>query len=81
MRRYGEVDKWTVDRVKEELPLVRVRGIDGTIYVGEIKGRKQKFPRVFYEYETGHGVKWINAGEFAWETLARSLNKGTVLEV
>lgn len=67
------MDKWTVDAVKDCLPLVKVE-ISGKIFPAVTSGRKNRFCGVYVpqsEYRF----------EFAWETVARSLNNNMPLLV
>jgi hypothetical protein len=66
---------WTVERVKEELPHVRVIFPDGTITTGRVTGRLGEFAAVKVEI---HGA-WVGVGGWAWESVATVLNEGRKL--
>lgn len=74
---------WTVDRVKQELPLVNVK-LGKNIVTGRVSGRLNKFATVscgfsqFKSIQLGNG--WIDYS-FAWETIVHSLNTGNPLKV
>jgi hypothetical protein len=66
--------RWTPERVKEELPDVQVRLADRrTIVTGNVRGRKLQFAVVYLPDDRRE--------EFAWSTLANSLNNGTPLQL
>ena len=63
---------WTADKVRAELPDVDVdwRGI---VRVGRVRGRLNKFATVYLE-----AFPEVQT-EYSWETIARCLNGGMVL--
>ena len=65
------LDCWTVDRVKNTLPVVNVNWGDG-VFASFVTGRLNTFATVEHPI-TGRMV------EFSWMALARSLNKHTTL--
>ena len=70
---------WTVEKVKADLPSVKVRFFSGGIPIvidAVVRGRKQPFATVT-PFEFGSSTSW----EFAWETIARSLNLDCPLKV
>lgn len=69
------MDVWTVQRVKDELPIVQVK-VDGRVYEMGVYGRQLRFPSV-RPFEYGSAVSY----EFAWETIVHSLNTGKPLLV
>ena len=66
---------WTIEWVKEELPIVKVELGDGTIVDGQVAGRKEElFATVFIElYKTSFSAM------FAWSTIVHTLNAGRSL--
>ena len=63
---------WTVARVKDELPDVKVMvgpRQNNAIVTGQVRGRKMDFPRVYF---TVNGIE--NSAEWAWQTIADCLN-------
>ena len=68
------IKKWTVARVKDKLPTVRVR-IDGDMVDADVTGWKAPFATLHF---TLHGVP--NNAEAAWGALARSLNTGDPIQ-
>lgn len=64
---------WTVEKVKEELPPVKVL-VNGKVYAGEIRGRKLDFPTVFFNVN-GMEVR----GKWAWSTICNCLNNNKPL--
>ncbi len=63
-------EAWTVERIKKELPGVEVLHA-GVVYKGQVAGRKMPFATVFW----GDNSR----AEWAWETICRALNGGSVL--
>ena len=64
---------WTIERVKAELPDVRVSMPDGKVVDAMISGRLEKYPRV------SPCGQWLNAPGYAgsivsWGTIVHSLN-------
>lgn len=57
---------WTVERVKEELPKVKVR-VNGIVVEANVSGRKLAFTKVWTK-ENHEG--W----EYSWAAIVRSLN-------
>ncbi len=72
-------DKWTVGRVKEELPEVTVLA-NGVRRYGKLTGRRLPFARVYYVTPVG-GYEVPTVTEFAWITVANALNAGRALVV
>jgi hypothetical protein len=66
---------WTIGMVKEELPRVKVL-VDGVPCDGRVTGRHLDFARVYFK----HGGQEFNA-EWAWITIAISLNEGRALRL
>ena len=63
---------WTPERVKEELPDVKVRLADRkTVVTCGVRGRKNQFATVFFPDDRRE--------EYAWTAVAWSLNTGTPL--
>ena len=67
---------WTPESVRRELPDVKIRLKDKTIVTGSVRGRQNQFATVFFKI-SGNDVQ----EEFAWTTIARSLNNGTPLQL
>ena len=63
---------WTVARVKEELPDVQVMH-HGKVVTMQVRGRKLGFAFVSTFMDTSVSL------EYAWSTVARSLNTGRPL--
>ena len=67
--------QWTIEKVKSELPDVKVK-IDGKIYTGEVRGRLNDFATVT--------VFFLSPGTmftYSWETITRALNNNKPLLV
>lgn len=65
---------WTPERVREELPDVKVRLADRkTVVTCNVRGRRNDFATVFFPDDRRE--------EYAWATIARSLNNGTPLQL
>lgn len=65
---------WTVARVIAEMPAVKIR-IRGKVETGRISGAQLPFPVV--SVDRGRGER--EGYEFAWETIAHSLNENLPL--
>ena len=65
---------WTVERVKEELPEVKVLIGKKTVVDGAVRGRKMPFAGVMF---SNNGV-FVTA-EYAWQTIVDCLNDGRPL--
>lgn len=64
---------WTVGKVKEELPHVKV-SYNGAIHKGVVLGRKLPFAHVTIRQGNSH-----SSAEFAWETVVHCLNEDKAL--
>lgn len=62
---------WTIEKVKAELPDVKVR-IDTQVKTAQVRGRSLQFPIV------GIGS---HSWEFSWQTITDALNNGKPLRV
>jgi hypothetical protein len=82
---------WTVKSVKEELPSVTVK-VGNVRYYGRVTGRLNRFATVTLiepiepKHKRTHPMIAPNTPlwsdhEFAWETIASALNKGTDLGI
>ncbi len=70
---------WTVKRVKEELPTVKIK-IGGVVSDGRVSGRLNKFATVSVTNDKPRsGVPLFYDAQFAWETIANCLNSGNTL--
>lgn len=65
--------KWTVQRVREELPEVPVT-VQGVVCIGQVAGRCLPAARVYFTYLGD----MFNA-EWSWTAVARALNTGKPL--
>ena len=64
---------WTAETVKEQLPDAEIKLPGGQVILCKVRGRKRQFAQVV----AGDGLVY----EFAWKTIADSLNRGTCLRV
>lgn len=71
-----EKDTWTAERVKDELPDVKVKLKSGKTVTGKVSGRKNQFANVVVKTGDGDITE-----EFAWTTLARALNNNTSVTI
>ena len=67
--------EWTVERVKAELPDVAISVANEPRVMGQTAGRKNQFCSVF-PFGRTHG-----SYDFAWQTVADSLNRDMALLV
>ena len=65
---------WTIAKVKEELPPVKVRGSGGKKFDGYVIGRMNQFATVVINTDAGPATF-----DFAWVTIANALNNGRSL--
>jgi hypothetical protein len=65
---------WTITKVKDELPPVKVRGANGKLFDGYVIGRLNQFATVVVNSDAGTATF-----EFAWGTIANALNAGRTL--
>ncbi len=75
------MNEWTIEKVKEELPKVKVK-IGGERLDGEVNGRLLPFAKVSVWFppdkvRKGFYVDW----EFSWQAIVNSLNSGEPLLV
>ena len=64
---------WTPEKVKDDLPNVKVKFPDGHTMLAMVSGRKLKFAGLHVRLHE----QWLTAGRCSWETLARVLNNGS----
>ena len=69
-----KVARWTVERVKEELPTVTVE-VGGLTLTGRVVGRNMPYAQVWMQLPVGN-TKINHTAECAWETVAHALNSG-----
>lgn len=67
---------WDAEKVREELPDVRVKLSSGKIVVGQVKGRELEFAHVIVYLEDGYVNRNV---EVAWSTIADCLNRGSAI--
>jgi len=65
---------WTAERVREELPDVRV-SYNGTESIGCVRGRLNPFATVGTKHPTGANM----SAEFSWDSVAWALNHDRIL--
>ena len=71
---------WTIEKVKNELPDIKINH-HGKIIKGQIKGRKLKFPIVYYlrhnnlPFHDGHEIM------VSWETVVDVLNHDRAIQI
>ncbi len=70
----GSTEMWTAERVKEELPNVSVLVESHNLARGWVHGRSLDFAEVFLPSDGRHF-------QFAWDTIAKSLNSGKPLRI
>lgn len=66
------MNTWTIKRVKDELPDVKIRLSDGRICLGRTKGRELDFAKVI----VGDTIY-----DFAWLTIVNAMNAERCLRV
>jgi hypothetical protein len=67
---------WTIKRVKEELPEVKVKLPGGRVVAGYVKGRTLDFAKVYFDY-CGLQI----SKEYAWEAVVKALNEDSPLSI
>lgn len=73
------MEQWTIEKVKEELPKVKVK-IGGEKFDGQVYGKKLPYAKVSVFFppdrvKGGFNVDW----EFSWQAIVNSLNSGEPL--
>jgi len=66
-----EVSRWTDERVKNELPDVKISGENGEIYIGHVQGQGRILPSAKVRFTVG-GLDI--AMDFSWDAIAYCLN-------
>ena len=74
MKSNENTGEWTIARVKDELPNVKIK-IDGKVETGGVRGSKDKFATVWV-YRLG-----ATYYSFSWDAVCRALNSGRPLKV
>jgi hypothetical protein len=65
--------QWTIEKVKDKLPDIKVETPSGRILVGHVRGKKLQFASVWTE--EGHCC------EASWWTIANCLNTNSALRM